>query len=128
MDLDVNWEVWLRKTADVQVLGAISEISKAFNLKIVSENVIEFVDRLVVLVYGKGDDLLRFNELLGVVAEIRLVKTTADLFTGMGAVERQMWTKDLLSRVIAPNSDAPSICLFDTGPVSYTHLTLPTKA
>ena len=115
MDDRINWEVWLRKTVDIADLDVIGEIAKDFNLTVATDSVIEFVDRLVLLIDGKGNDLLKLNDLLSAIAELRLAKTKADLFINMETDERQLWVDDLLARTTAPPADSPHVCLFDTG-------------
>ncbi len=114
MDQDITWEVWLRKSDAVSHLDRLKDVAARFDLTI-SENAIEFIDRRIVLVHGKGRDLARSNDLIGAIAEVRLAKTTAGVFMNMTPVERQKWVDDLLGRILPPAGDAPYICLFDTG-------------
>lgn len=114
MDQDVTWEVWLRKSDKLSHLDRLKEIADDHDLTI-SDNAIEFIDRVVVLVHGKGSDLARSNDLLGAIAELRLAKVTADLFVDMNGVERQQWVDDLMDRIDLPDENAPYVCLFDTG-------------
>lgn len=114
LDQDVTWEVWLRRSAKIDHLARLRERAAAFNLT-VGEQVITFVDRTIVLVHGKGRDLARSIELLGVIAELRLAKTTADFFMAMTAIEQQKWVDDLVGRLEPAADGAPAVCLFDTG-------------
>jgi hypothetical protein len=67
----------------------------------VGEQNITFVDRTVVLVRGTANDLSRSTRILGMIAELRLPKTTAAFFTDMTAVEQQEWVDDLAVFCIA---------------------------
>jgi subtilase family protein len=113
-DQDATWEVWLRRTGKIDHLARLREHAAKFNLT-VGEQVIAFIDRTIVLVHGKGRDLARSIDILGVIAELRLAKTTADFFTGMTAVEQQAWVDDLVKRTEPAADGAPYLCLFDTG-------------
>lgn len=109
-----TWEVWLRRFKDVDHLARLRAFADAFHLT-VGRQTVSFVDRKVVLVRGTARDLSRSVEILGMIAEVRLPKTTAAFFTDMNAIEQQAWVDDLAGRVTAPPPDAPYVCLFDTG-------------
>ncbi len=78
-----------------------------------SDEVIEFINRHIVLVHGKGHDLTRSNDLIGAIAELRLAKATADLFTAMTSNEQDGWVQDLAGRLLVPETGAPAVCLLD---------------
>lgn len=110
----VTWEVWLRRGGGIDHLQRLRDHAAGFNLSI-KEEVLAFIDRTIVLVHGKGEDLARSIEILGAIAELRLAKTTADFFMAMTAVEQQAWMNDLAARLDLPGDEAPYICLLDTG-------------
>jgi hypothetical protein len=114
-----TWEVWLRRSKDVDQLARLREHAPAFNLTVGTQT-ISFIDRKVVLVRGTAQDLSQSVDILGMIAELRLPKTTAAFFTQMTALEQQEWIDDLASRMVAPVADAPYVCLFDTG-VNHGH-------
>jgi hypothetical protein len=114
LDEDQTWEVWLRHSDEIDHLARFREHAAAFELR-VGEEVIEFIDRKIVLVHGKGRSLSRSNELIGAIAEPRLAKTTADFFTTMTSVEQQAWVDDLAACLRAPPDNSPYVCLLDTG-------------
>jgi len=109
-----TWEVWLRRFKDIDHLVRLRAHAATFHL-IIGQQTVSFVDRKVVLVRGTARDLSRSIEILGMIAELRLPKTTAAFFTSMNAIEQQAWVDDLAGRVTAPALDAPYVCLFDTG-------------
>lgn len=113
-DTMTMWEVWLRRVKDVDHLARLRAHAEAFNLNI-GHQTVSFVDRKVVLVRGTALDLSRSVEVLGMIAEVRLPKTTAAFFTSMNAVDQQAWVDELAGRATAPGVDAPYVCLFDTG-------------
>ena len=119
LDAMATWEVWLRRSDDIDHLARVRELAPGFELTIHPET-ISFIDRSIILVHGRGRDLARSNELLGSIAELRLAKTTADLFTTMSRVEQTEWVDDVVKRLRLPPADAPYVCLFDTG-VNHSH-------
>jgi hypothetical protein len=111
---DAIWEVWLRHGDGINHVMRLREYARNFDLTIGPQEII-FIDRTVVLVHGKGQNLSRSNDILGAIAEVRLAKTTADFFTAMTAIDQQVWVDDLIKRVAAPVDGAPYLCLLDTG-------------
>lgn len=111
---DATWEVWLRKSDQLDHLERLRGFAAGHDLT-VSQESITFVDRVIVLVSGKGRDLARSADILGSIAELRLAKTTAEFFTRMSAIDQQAWVDDLAGRLQQPQANAPYICLLDTG-------------
>lgn len=111
---DAMWEVWLRKSDQIDYLERLRGYAVGHDLT-VSQESISFVDRVIVLVYGKGRDLARSADILGSIAELRLAKTTANFFTRMSAIDQQAWVDDLAGRLRQPQANAPYVCLLDTG-------------
>jgi hypothetical protein len=54
-------------------------------------------------------------ELLNVIAELRLAKDVPTPFMAMTTVEQADWAADLKHRTTLPPSDAPAVCILDTG-------------
>ena len=113
-DVDTTWEVWLRKSGELDHLARLREIAVEHRLT-VSDEVITFIDRQIVLVHGTRRNLARSNELVAAIAELRLAKTTADFFTGMTSTQQTAWVDSLAAQLRAPAADAPAVCLLDTG-------------
>src|SRR6266481_1870255 len=90
---DAMWEVWLRKSGQIDHLERLRAYAVGHNLT-VSQESISFVDRSIVLVHGKGRDLARSADILGSIGELRLAKTTAGFFTRMTAVEQEEWVNN----------------------------------
>ena len=110
----VTWEVWLRRDRGVNHLARLRGYAEHFGLT-VGQQTVTFVDRTVVLVTGAANDLSRSIEILGMIAEVRLPKTTAAFFTEMTAIEQQQWVDELAARIVPPAAGVPFVCLFDTG-------------
>jgi hypothetical protein len=113
-DQDAVWEVWLRKSDKIDHSQRFRELAQTLRLR-VSEQEITFIDRVIVLVHGKGRNLSASAEMLGAIAELRLAKTTASFFTGMNTVDQRDWVNDLVARLEPPLAAAPHVCLLDTG-------------
>jgi Subtilase family len=113
-DAVVTWEVWLRRDRGMDHLARLRGYAEHFDLR-VGHQTLTFVDRTVVLVQGTANSLARSIEILGMIAEVRLPKTTAAFFTDMTAVEQQQWVDELVARIVPPVADVPYVCLFDTG-------------
>lgn len=118
-DTVITWEVWLRRSKDVDQLERLRAHADAFNLEVGTQSV-SFVDRKIVLVRGTARNLSRSIDILGLIAELRLPKPTAAFFTDMTAIEQRAWVDDLAGRSIPPPADAPFVCLLDTG-VDHGH-------
>jgi len=112
------WEVWLRRgidggasaVEDFRRLAAMSQCQ-------VSDAVVDFPERSVVVMYGSQQQLAQSVMALNCVAELRRAKDTAEFFVGMGATEQQQWSADLLARLQAPSAgdEVPRVCLLDSG-------------
>jgi hypothetical protein len=113
-DDTITWEVWLRRSPEIDHLARLRQFAGAFNLT-VGEQSIAFIDRTVVLVRGTAANLSRSVEIIGSIAELRLSKTTAAFFTDMTAVEQFAWIEDVLGRLSPAGEASPYVTLFDTG-------------
>src|SRR3546814_2384778 len=122
----MTWEVWLRRSNEGDQRARLRAYAERFRIT-VSDNVIQFVDRAVVLVHGTAAALSRSIEILGAIAELRLAKETAAFFTRMNAIEQWEWVGNLAGRLEAPDEDAPYVCLLDTG-VNEAHPQLDRKS
>lgn len=107
----ITWEVWLRRSGDIDHLARLRATAERFDLTI-DANTIQFIDRTVVLVQGTANALAQSIELLGAIAEVRLAK---EFFTEMNAIEQRAWVEDMAGRLIPPRDGAPYVCLLDTG-------------
>lgn len=113
-DVPTMWEVWLRKSGKLDHVARFKAHAEALGLKVGAE-IIEFIDRVVLIVHGTSRNLARSTELLGALAELRLAQTTADFFTGLNGIEQKAWIDELKKRARNPAVDAPCVTLFDTG-------------
>ena len=112
------WEVWLRRSKgdgghllnDFRRIAAMAQCQ-------VSDAVVEFPERSVVVMYGTQRQLAQSVMLLNNVAELRRAKDTAAFFVGLSIPEQHQWATDLAARLqIEPDSnDTPRVCLLDSG-------------
>ncbi|HMZ85223.1 MAG TPA: S8 family peptidase [Giesbergeria sp.] len=112
------WEVWLRRAKgdaghylhDFRRIAAMAECQ-------VSDAVVEFPERSVVVMYGSQRQLTQSVMLLNCVAELRRAKDTAAFFVGLTIPEQHQWATDLAARLQIPldTNDVPRVCLLDSG-------------
>lgn len=119
-DLDEQfwWEVWLRRAKgdagyylhDFRRIAAMAECQ-------VSDAVVEFPERSVVVMYGSQRQLAQSVMVLNCVAELRRAKDTAAFFVGLTIPEQRQWAADLVGRLRIPpdTNDVPRVCLLDSG-------------
>lgn len=112
------WEVWLRRSKD-NAEACVSDFRKIAALSgcAVSDAVVDFPERSVVVMFGSQQQLAQSALLLNCVAELRRAKETADFFVRMGVSEQDGWVNDLVARLQAATDDdtAPRVCLIDSG-------------
>lgn len=87
----------------------------------VSNSVLEFPERTVVLVQASIDQLKNNSLILSRITEIRKSRVTAEFFDSLGHHDQVEWVDDLSSRVVdSSGSNSPKIAILDTG-VGYGH-------
>lgn len=112
------WEVWLRRAkgdsdhylSDFKRIAALSEVQ-------VSDAVVRFPERSVVVMFGSQRQLAQSVMLLNCVAELRRAKDTAEFFVGLTIAEQRHWAGDLVARLQIPQDtdEVPRVCLLDSG-------------
>lgn len=107
------WEVWLRRQ-DGSELERLMEFAGAQDIEVAPRRLM-FDDRLVTLLRATPTQLAATIDVLNDVAEVRKAKETATVFIDMGPESQGEWTKELRERVTPPSSDAPAVCVLDTG-------------
>ncbi len=122
-DQEIWWEIWLRtdgtETERTEIVRQVRELAIEAKLQ-TSENELIFPDTTVLLIRANPEQLGHSLFLLNVLAEVRCAKELADFFTNLKYEEQHEWITEALSRITAPNEDAPAVCLIDTG-VSQEH-------
>jgi len=118
-DIVTTWEVWLRRSKDVDQLERLRAHAEAFHL-VVGTQTVSFIDRKIVLVTGTAVNLSRSIDILGMIAELRLPKVSAAFFTEMSSIEQENAVEAFVARTTPPAANAPYVCLFDSG-VNHGH-------
>lgn len=109
------WEVWLPVRDDRQaIIHDFTRLTSALDIQI-SDQVLEFPERSVLLAKGRRNQFARSGLLLNCISELRRAKETAAFFDELAPREQPGWADDLLSRLDGPGADAPCVCILDTG-------------
>ena len=80
-----------------------------------AERRLAFDDRIIVLLRGSARQLSSSLDVLNDVAEVRRAKESAAFFVDASSAEQAAWVDDLKARTILPLTDAPAVCVLDTG-------------
>lgn len=113
------WEIWLRRSDKIDYEAFLRDHAPQLDLKVGVES-IRFLDRTIVLVFGTREQISHSIHLLGVIAELRKAKDTADFFTGMNRQDQHDWIKHTLQHMTPPTNATSYVCILDTG-VNHTH-------
>lgn len=83
----------------------------------VSEQVLEFPERSVLLANGNKQQFAQNGLLLNSISEVRKAKETATFFDALTPEEQQEWAEDLRNRLVQPQDPelTPYVCVLDTG-------------
>jgi len=114
---EIIWfEVWLPVMNDrLFVIHDFRKLAVIAEL-VVSDSVLEFPERTVLLVRGTLAALSSSALLLSKISELRKAKTTADFFDNLDIEEQRAWSADLLQRAnFTASDDSPYVCILDTG-------------
>jgi hypothetical protein len=112
----IAWEVWLRRPEKGEALPneRVRASAGDFGYEVISNDLI-FVDRTVLLIRGTREQLARGAEVLGVIAEVRKAKITADFYSTRNASDQHAMSDQLIARLGQLAANAPAVGLLDTG-------------
>ncbi|MGT2469288.1 S8 family peptidase [Paraburkholderia terrae] len=116
-DSDEWFQVWLRHTAGkkTEVINAFVEQAAKVGIE-VEPGFVTFPGRLVVAARGRKSAFEKAVELLDLIAEIRPIETNAEHYlSDLTPADQADWIKSLLERTEFADTDAPYVCLMDTG-------------
>ena len=113
------WEVWLRPTEDALELAA--SFAEALRLRI-TQRALKLDNRHVVWIRAKWTDLSALPFTAVPVTELRR-PSFVDTIEDLDWEDQQQYAADLAARIVPANSDAPAVCLLDTG-VRRSHVLL----
>jgi hypothetical protein len=107
------WEVWLRKR-DGRELTRFTTFATAHGLR-TNDHFLGFGDRTVVLLQATADQLAEVFHSLDDIAELRQPHDVGSFLSELPASEQAEWVEDLRQRLHPAASDAPVVCILDTG-------------
>jgi hypothetical protein len=114
--VEITWEVWLRRAGATEQAPDIvlREAQNDLGYTVVSQT-LNFIDRSVVLVRATLEQLSLGVDILGIIAEVRKAKVTADFFLGLPVAGQHEVIANLNGWVVLPDAAAPAVALLDTG-------------
>ena len=107
------WEVWLRRR-DGGEFQRLTDFAESAGLQ-VGRTVLGFADRTVALVEATAAQLAVALDVLDDLAELRRPQEPAELLSFEPADEQASWVDMLAERTEPASSDAPAVCILDTG-------------
>ncbi|WAS92626.1 S8 family peptidase [Nannocystis punicea] len=107
------WELWLRRTdgGEVRRLRSFAESSQI----LLGERHMTFHDRIIILAHASAEQISTSIDILADLAELRRAKELATFIVNESPQAQAAWAQELAERLIAPSSDAPAVCVLDTG-------------
>jgi hypothetical protein len=112
-DATVWWEVWLRKR-DGNEASRFQAFAEHAGLRLGSR-ILAFADRVVMLAEATVEQLATALDVLDDLAELRRPHDLAQTIAMESAAEQAGWVNQLAERTEPANTDAPSVCVVDTG-------------
>jgi hypothetical protein len=114
----VWWEVWLRR-GDADAVPMFTDVVRPLGVR-VDVRRLDFPERTVLLVFGTPEQLASSTDVLESLAELRLARPTPAPFMALAGPDQREIGTALVRRLTAPKTDAPAVCLLDTG-VNQAH-------
>lgn len=112
------WEIWLRTDGTpeegLRVVQTVREQAAQARLTI-GESELAFPDTTVLLMRATAAQLTQSVYLLNALAEVRRAKETAEFFINLDYHGELEWVEDVNNRIVPPPTNAPAVCLLDTG-------------
>ena len=98
------------------ILHDFRQLAEASKI-LVSEKVLEFPERSILLAKGNKRQFSQSGLLLNSISELRKAKETTTFFDGLTPEEQQEWAQELRNRLVQPQAPdlAPYVCILDTG-------------
>lgn len=120
---EVWWEVWLRHDGRPILEHAADQLAVA-----TKDHSVTFAEREVVLARATPEAISRIIANTDAIAELRLARDTPSLFMEMDGALQIAWSQELAERVVAPDGNAPAVCLLDSGTTRRHPLIIPALA
>jgi hypothetical protein len=115
-DQAIWWELWARRGGEKPetTYERLQTFARTARL-IVSNRFVHFPERVVVLVHGTANQLGASIDMLASTAELRYAKEVPTAYIDLAARDQREFVDDLAGRLQPAASDAPAVCLLDTG-------------
>jgi len=114
-DDPIWWELWTWRSQT----NILLETARRLELT-VSEQRLRFPEVEIRFALAARAQIEQLVERTGAVEEVRRATDTPTFFTTTIRREQNAWVDDLVQRIIAPESNAPAVCLLDGG-VAQAH-------
>ena len=113
---EVIWlEVWLPVLGDrLAVIHDFIKLAQIAGIQ-VSNNILEFPERTVLLAKGSIDAFSSSSLLMSKISELRRAKVTAEFFDHLELNEQRDWLDNLLDRTTFESENPTYVCILDTG-------------
>jgi hypothetical protein len=111
------WALWCHRDSEAAIEGVCARL----NVRTAATDRRLYFPEIVVvpaLATRATIELMLFAT--GAIAELRRANDTPVFFTDDVAGEQHAWTEGLAERIVWPGTDAPAVCMFDTG-VNRSH-------
>jgi hypothetical protein len=106
------WALWCHRDSEIE----IEDVCARLNVRTAAtERRLYFPEVVVIPVLATRATIELMLFATGAIAELRRADDTPVFFTDDVAGEQYKWTEDLAERIAWPTSDAPAVCVFDTG-------------
>ena len=120
---DCWWEVWLRQDGRSVFKRAADRLYVR-----TKEHSVTFAEREVILARAAPETIGLIIANTDAIAELRLARDTPSFFMESDGAEQIAWSQGLADRIGAPDSDAPAVCLLDSGTTRRHPLITPALA
>lgn len=109
-DEEIWWEVWIRGEHKPNFELAAGRLDIALK-----DQALSFPERVVLLALGTPVIMQLLIESTDAIAEFRRAKDVPNFFLEMGTQESVEWVGNLARRMQAASSEAPAVCILDSG-------------
>jgi hypothetical protein len=106
------WGLWCHRDSE----AAIEDVCARLNVRTAEvDRRLYFPEIVVIPVLAARATIELMLFATGAIAELRRANDTPVFFTDDVTGEQHEWTDGLAERIVWPSSDAPAVCVFDTG-------------
>jgi hypothetical protein len=111
-EAELWWEAWCWRDRAERVRGIAEKLGARVANK---DRFLVFPEQTVIPIYASRYQVEMLLFAAGGIVELRRASDNPTFFTIESRDEQRDWAEDLAARTIWPGSDAPAVCLFDTG-------------